>query len=315
LRVVSYAPQDMPEKTKKEENESPPQESLKSVRTFRSDAVEAARSRGHSLAQIVLSEQAKRERAETVQKKRLGINVLLLGLGATLIITGIVLAFFAFSRESIKKEEQPYVPTSQELILTNYQEKIGLTARFTGEEIRAAIAKEIETSTMQINNIKSIYFTKTVSGVKDGVEVSEEGLVGLTELLGVAGSNIPQALLRSFDESFMFGLYSFVENRPFIILKTNAYENAFAGMLAWEKTMLKDLAYLFVFNSAEQEMSGQKFRDIIIKNLDARIIEDANKNPVLLYSFIARDTLVIATNKTTFDEIIKRLLVPRAIKQ
>ena len=46
----------------------------------------------------------------------------------------------------------------------------------------------------------------------------------------------------------MIGVYSWNGNQPFIILKTDSYENAFAGMLSWEKNIAGDLSALFPRN-------------------------------------------------------------------
>ena len=114
----------------------------------------------------------------------------------------------------------------------------------------------------------------------------------------------------------MAGVHSFDGNHPFLVLKTGFYENAFAGMLEWERYMKDDLAPLF--GPAKTKIpSGQivadtvqepelVFVDSVIKNKDTRILRGKNGKTELLYSFVDKNTIIITTNEHTLEEVFVR---------
>ncbi len=79
-------------------------------------------------------------------------------------------------------------------------------------------------------------------------------------------------------------------------------------MLEWEKSMARDLFPLF--GEANTEFYEKKFEDLTIKNKDMRVILDKNREILLLYSFLGRNTIIITTSKDTLDEIINRIQRP-----
>lgn len=65
------------------------------------------------------------------------------------------------------------------------------------------------------------------------------------ELLPLLAPTIPQQLVRTLEPQMLLGVHSYDQNQTFMILKTNSYETAYAGLLAWETTMQQDLSPLF----------------------------------------------------------------------
>lgn len=305
------------EETKKISQESagiPAGESaLKTVRTYRSDAMEAIKGRGQTLTDMVLAEQTKRQSEEIIEKKQLNWNIVFIGGSVALVLAAGLFLFFSFSKTA--DEKSPAARTVSEIIFAEKQENI-LLSRISDAEVRNAVVTAVETTRMPTNGIKRIAFTKKVLAEnEDGVR-EEEVPVTSIELLGIPGKNTPQTLLRSLDtSSFFFGLHSFAGNEPFLILKVRSYDNAFRGTLEWEKTMSADLSHLFTVGGLTEKTTGRVFHDVIIKNRDTRLIDGSDGVPALLYSFVDRETIVIATNETTFDEILKRFFAPREIRQ
>jgi hypothetical protein len=150
-------------------------------------------------------------------------------------------------------------------------------------------------------------------------------------VLALVAPSAPDALARSLDPAqYIFGVHAYDDNQAFLIFKTSSYEQAFSGMLAWEPSMQKDLAPLFTrtpelhiqTNPAASSTAATStatsapqapavlptgFQDAIIENHDARVIENASGDILLLWTFLDRNTLVIATNEATLREIISRL--------
>ena len=107
----------------------------------------------------------------------------------------------------------------------------------------------------------------------------------------------------------MYGVYSSSENVPFIILRTNDFNNTFAGMLQWESSIVEDLSPLFGEMRFEEEgvVLAEDFTDEIINNQDARILRHSNGDTALLYSFPNTTTVIITTDTEAFFEVFKRL--------
>ena len=153
-------------------------------------------------------------------------------------------------------------------------------------------------------------------------------------LLSILAPDMPQDLLRTIQTPLLLAVHSFDENQAFLILHVDSYQQAYAGMLAWERMMQRDLLPLFTrtppvrvlpqaadFNPTatstasstansttdQSELLQTGFVDTVVDNHDARAIKTAQGDFVLLWTFLDRNTLVIATNEYTLAEIIRRL--------
>lgn len=134
--------------------------------------------------------------------------------------------------------------------------------------------------------------------------------------------DMPDSLLRTINPTYLLGVHVYNDNQPFLILSVDSYEQAYAGMLAWEPTMQQDLSPLFDYtptvhipeenvatttNDASQQLTVTGFADSIVENHDARVIENSTGDISLLWTFLDSNTLVITTNDATLREIISRL--------
>lgn len=170
--------------------------------------------------------------------------------------------------------------------------------------------------------------------------------VSAPEFLQALAPSIPAELVRTLEPQMLLGVHSYDENQPFMILKADSYETAYAGMLAWSTTMRGDLAPLFTRTPAVRplppapapaavpadtttaststeassttalpdsgtETSAQFFQgnfiDQIVENHDARVVLNQNGDILLLWTFLDRSTIVITTNEATLREVISRL--------
>ena len=106
----------------------------------------------------------------------------------------------------------------------------------------------------------------------------------------------------------MFGFHSSLGNNPFLIMKINSFETAFAGMLEWEKDILDDIFPIFRKEVSKIDIStNPKFEDIVISNKDVRAILNDEGGLEFAYSFADKDTLIMINNETTLQEIFRRL--------
>ncbi|MEK7612734.1 MAG: hypothetical protein AAB449_01120 [Patescibacteria group bacterium] len=139
------------------------------------------------------------------------------------------------------------------------------------------------------------------------------------ELLTTIAPRVPEELVRTLNKRHVLGMHSYDGNQPFLIFKSDSYERAFAGLLAWEHTMRDDLMPLFdrkapvraplgaAGTSTVQTFLQTAFVDRIVENHDARVIQNEYNDILLLWTFLDRNTVLIATNDATVRDVIRRL--------
>lgn len=169
--------------------------------------------------------------------------------------------------------------------------------------------------------------------------------ISAQKFLTALAPQAPQALARTLSGQYLLGVHSFDENQAFLIFHSDAYETAYAAMLQWEPTMSSDLTPLFtrtppvhanplpstksaasttsatsttpsdffsgsspLLSPSDATSSGlpTTFADRVVENRDARVLQTTSGDIVLLWTFLDRNTLVIATNEFTLREVITR---------
>ncbi len=156
-------------------------------------------------------------------------------------------------------------------------------------------------------------------------------------------------LLRSLDDDYAFGLFSDKEKtfEPYILLRINSYDLAFAGILEWEPYMPGDLKGIFArerllatstvatatttaSSTATTSVQNQqkiaptvatvrstvenKFFDQVIKNIDTRMYVDENANMTLVYGFINKEYLLITGGPDSFIDIRNKILTKNILR-
>ena len=114
--------------------------------------------------------------------------------------------------------------------------------------------------------------------------------------------NVPRAFLTSLDDAFMMGVVTAKKPEPFLIIRSYNFDELFAGLLAWEGTMQKDLMPLF--GTPQGEMGV--FTDAVASNKSTRILKNTAGEEVLVYSFINKNTVIITTNGEALAAIISK---------
>lgn len=152
------------------------------------------------------------------------------------------------------------------------------------------------------------------------------------QFLGVLVPDIPGDLLRTILPTYLVGIHSYDQNQAFLVLRVDSYQVAYAGMLAWEPTMERDLLPLFTrtppvhlqtgvgtstasTTDAQSEVINTGFVDQVVDNHDARVLTNASGDIILLWTFLDRNTLVIATNEATLSEIVRRTTTSSLVPQ
>jgi len=321
----------MPEETEKDLPAQVEEKKQKSgiIRTYEGDISDAVRFKKASIAGIAVAEQKRREANEEIgisEKEKENYFQRFLN-KKTLIVAGSVLLFvvaiiiIVLSLTGSKNtSDVKILPTQREIIFSNETKNIDAT-RLDKKDIISKILEERRLNTSQLGSITNILITTETAGVTR--------ILSVDEFLNLLEIKLPDFLFRYLGDEFMLGIHSVRNIEPFLILETSSFENAFAGMLEWEKNMENDLGPIFIENSSKnktEDESGNEmaldnstttsesfvnikktFEDMVIRNKDIRVLKDINGNSKLMYFFPDRKTIVITTNQYTLVEIFDRL--------
>ena len=266
------------------------------VRTYTSDIEEALRKENGSVVKIAIDEQKKKDYLSLEPKKNrfwviISIVLFVIGLGVIIILL-------------IPKKETGGVlkntPIIKPIIASEIIKNIDI-AGVDKDRIMRFIADELNNNTLRLDVVENINLVENISLGEQPIETSR--------FLHLIGSRVPPPLLRSLDDYFMIGLYAFDGNNLFVLFKTSSYENTFAGMLDWESEIFGEFYQMFNIDvSGERsELFNKKFKDIFVRNRDARAIIDENGEVVLMYLFINKNTIIITRDENSLLEVITRL--------
>lgn len=138
----------------------------------------------------------------------------------------------------------------------------------------------------------------------------------------------PDIFLRNISPASTVGIIAAgVETRPFFVFRITSYERTFAGMLAWEDTIGRDLALLYpprdAFGvngeassinlgsstpaAAEPAQILPYFADAVVASRDVRVLKDTAGNTIMLYGYADKATLILARDAAAFTALLSRL--------
>lgn len=198
-------------------------------------------------------------------------------------------------------------------IITPDSQKILAVGNLKNELLAQKIQSQIANSKTDEQKITEFILTN--------IQGSSTSRINALEIIDSLGYSSPDMFNRSLVETWMLGVYG-EENTEtrFIILKTNFFQNAFAGILRWEAAMPEELATILNYRGKIKEQNAMssstaasyfsvkgRFEDRIILNRDVREFITDNKTTLLLYSFVDKDTIVITTSERALRGLIERL--------
>jgi hypothetical protein len=279
--------------------------SIKAMRTFKSDAEEAIRYQNVSSVKIAVAEQEKRdstpiERTGESSSSRSIITVLILAL----LIVGFGGGYYWYFMRDTETSPSDDIIYALKAPLA-YQKY----AIFKPEVEQSPFEKAASLASSMQATIGDIIFIATQdSATSSAYQAAPSALF--------KGTRIPDRLLRTLSRDYMIGVHAFDGNSPFLILKTTFFQNAFPGMLEWEKDMRNDLLPLIRIDhfDAERIVSNSDiFTDRVIANKDVRVLAGTSGD-ILLYTFADKDTILIATSEKTLRNILDKLLSVRIVQ-
>lgn len=276
---------------------------LKQIRTFQGDVAEALKKQDESLVSIQRAEHLKKDSStESGEPRNTKKKSLLFLFGSVLLFTlGAVGAWYAYG-EFIRKTITPIIDTpTNRFLSTNSVASLDFATTTTREMLINNLFNAVETTPPGE--------TKHLSLIK--IEGKENLLLSTSEFFNILRSQAPSSLIRSFDPSFMLGSLGedsgTMGKSVFLIIKLVSFENAFAGMLLWEKDLNRNIGPIFTTAPLLKNIpDGQAFIDVTDRNKDIRALTFENK-PVLLYSFYENNMLIITDSVETLRILVDRL--------
>ncbi len=277
---------------------------IRPLRTYRDDVAEAVKKQRLSAVGIVAREQDRGARASFAEPAR-GSRTLAVAASVLLILAGIGAGGFAYYTKKNTTVE-PAVTAVPSLLFVDERTHVP-TDGTTTRSLLVRLKKENDAVRLTLGAIAQMYFTH-------GSDTAEHTL-SAPEFLAAIGARVSAEFVRALRDEFTVGTHVFDGNQPFIILTTDLYENAFAGMLAWETTLSEDLEPFFGpairSTTTSETRIGGVFQNKILKNQDVRVLADGAGKTALLYGFRDRRTIIVTTNENTWNEINVRLSTAR----
>lgn len=305
-------------------NENPKkQDDIQTIRTYQADIASAIKNDNVSMIKVALAEKKRQERqgsnvSQIAETSSIRTYVIIGLIVAGLLVAGGAAAYMFLASEPVTPDTGTPAAQNTQIIYTEARIPLNIDQR-DAEDIERLVRRERDAK-LDLGTMKQI---EVVTGA-DGAERK----VTASEFLTAMNARTSSALVRSIDDAFQLGVYSFTPHDIFAIFKINSYDSAFAGMLEWEANMETDIGGLFIYRTSVPAAStatatsasinplftNRVFVDKVLSNKDVRALVDESGEVTMLYTFIDKETLVIATSDKALKEVIFRLTAGRIVR-
>ena len=206
-------------------------------------------------------------------------------------LTGITLAVVASIYFNVFEKEEAGVGVVTGLFVT--QSQVGIPLTGNPESFRTALADAVRTAPSGLTQLYPSVQVGDSGGTRSATS---------KEFFEFLNTNLPQGTVRVLEDTFMMGSITTTENEPFLVIRSYNFDMLFAGFLAWESTLQRDLAPIFGTPTSEHAI----FTDAVQNNKSIRILKDKAGAEMLLYSFINQNTVVVTTSAEALAKIIEQ---------
>lgn len=307
------------------------------IRTLQSDIAGSVRNNNLSLAKIALARQEKTsaigyvaEEKESFVRRFLNVwsigAILLIGAGAVIVVG----AFIFVQQTNIPLPFIPAKAPAATLVPVDARTVLDVT-RSTRAQLIQSINEFTDSDFSSPVAIEALIIEETVGTSTDATPVSIE------RFFEILGTRAPGRLIRSVGPDMTFGR---VGGTPFLITRTNSYENTFDALLEWEEFMAADLPIVtkqWAMGNGQETTNEQEpeslsiapdplatttetgagesipvfvppppsptWKDIIVRNKDVRALIDHEGNVLILYAFPKNGYLAIVQNQEALGVI------------
>ncbi|PJE74518.1 MAG: hypothetical protein COV01_00595 [Candidatus Taylorbacteria bacterium CG10_big_fil_rev_8_21_14_0_10_41_48] len=297
----------IPPPTQSKETIKPPSvndPSIHQLRTFRMDAEEAVRDQHVSKAGIAIAEQKKKDSNPIEYVNEHSSNIPLI-ISIFIFVLILLLGSFGYFYVKTQSSVKPPITTNGIHSIIS-PDKILILPAVTNSDSLTRISETAKDISGTVGSITFIALSDFGTTTKQ---------IPITSVL--RNTFVPERLVRSLTSEYMFGIHIFDGTAPFIILKTSFFQNAYPGMLEWEKDMRNGLLPIIQIGRPDVtsiNTNNDIFTDKVISNKDVRELDDTNGVPIILYTFVDKNTILITTNEKSLKELLNKLLAVRVIQ-
>jgi hypothetical protein len=301
-QVQNSQPKPIPQKPAEKSRDD---SSIKPLRTFKSDAEEAVKYGGATKVSMVVAEQKRRETGSTNElypEKKSSIKLFTIPILFLLILVGSGWYYWKFILST------PTTTNTSSVVINTllpYTKGSLVVIDSLGNPLET-IKKKMKTTNAGLGNIFAVLPVLAATSTQQAP---------VKDLL--AATHIPSRISRSLADNYMVGVYLYDVESPFLILKNTFYQNAFAGMLEWEKDLQNDFSGFITESYPTIDttfLDRASWGDSVVSNIDVRSLKDASGKIVLAYAFADKDTIVLTTSESGLKYLLDRLLQVRTIQ-
>ncbi len=314
--------------------------SEKNIRTYQSDISSAVKNDNVTMIKIALAEKKRQDKMgsmDQIAQENKNIKFTVIISAVVLLFVGLVAtALYVFIKSpSIPLGTPTATNPNPSIIYAEENTFINIDDRTAQEIVR--LTQIEKTKEIDLGSLKYILYTT-------GIGTSSRPIT-TGEFFDATNSRVTSALVRSLKSNFMLGIYAKNPYESFAIFNVDFYDGAFAEMLKWESTLERDLGGIFISTENLQRIntanstsdSGENneggttsvststnlidasftrnvFVDKVIENKDSRALVDSEGSILMLYTFVDKETLVIATSDKTLREVLFRLTAGRIVR-
>ncbi len=280
------------------QKQDPVRSALHAIRTYRGDVEDEVQTKNISMVSVVAAEEekkAKEKKHDEVRKKTFLANILYLVGSLVLLGAGATAVFYAYMASLPKDNSVPTNTKDVSLVFAERSETKILPLP-TKEKLMTLLFNAKSAEDNPLGTFERIFIASSSTSTDD---------IQSAEFFAAIEAKVPPTFARSLKGTMMIGLHTYSKTIPFLMFRTESYEQTFDGMLRWESSMRESLSPFFDLGATTT--LALPFEGAIIQNRDARVVRNQQGEIIFLYAFPDEKTLVITEHPDTFIEILRRL--------
>jgi hypothetical protein len=286
------------------QKQDPVRSALHAIRTYRGDVEDVVQTKNISMVSVVAAEEekkAKEKKHDEVRKKTFLANIVYLVGSVVLLGAGATAVFYAYMA-SLPKDTSVPTNTKDASLVFSERSEIKILPIPSKERIMGILLEEKNAEDNPLGTFKRIFIASSSTSTDD---IQSDVFFASIE------ADVQSTFVRSLEGTMMIGLHSYSKTVPFLMFKSESYEQTFNGMLRWESSMRENLSPFFDLGATTT--LAIPFEGAILQNRDARVVRDEQGDIIFMYAFPDEKTLVITEHPDTFIEILRRLVSTKSI--
>lgn len=269
------------------------------IRTFASDISKQVQGKNMSVIQIALAEQKRRDENVQIVKKSKQQKILYLVLAGIAFIGGVGLIAFALNyKDSTVPIPSANQPKANAIVFSENQKVINSTNLSRVEFLNSIDSELPYLADVGITNIIPVTYDTNPPRALSG-----------EEFLQKVARNSPEGFPELVRDDFMLGYLGQTKD-VFLILKFEDFDSVLSLMREWEDFLVQDMVSLMnipPINNAS--IFAKDFDSEIILNKSSRVLRNDDQSTILMYTFMDRKHLVLASKQETIQEVLNRYTI------